>query len=548
MGAEDGEADGFSVDLMKAVCEAMGIDVTFRVGPWDEVRTALERGEIDALPLVSYSREREAVFDFTLPHTVAHGAVFKRGNSPDIASVVDLRDKTIIVMRADAGHDWLVRNDISEKLVLTRTVADSLRLLASGQHDYVLAPRLVGLITARQLGLADIETTGPLIEAYGRGYGFAVKKGNTALQAQLNEGLGIIRQSGRYDEIYEKWFGLVDPRGVPTGVIVGYGLWGLLGVMVLGGVAFAWISVLRNSVAARTRELRDARDGLERVVAERTRELRDKNVILDAVVEGAADAIFVKARDGRFLLFNRPAVDRFGIDAADLFGKTARDLFPPAVAADLMARDRAVMESGTASEVEEVIVVRGEERIVHTYKTPYRDGEGNVIGVIGISRDITQRKRAEEALLESEERLRLLLSGVAVGIGVENLEGRTISVNEGLARMLGYTPEEVKAMRFTEYTHPDYAERDAALFREMAAGARDGYQMEKRYIARDGRVVWGRLTRTVVRDKQGVPKYCLGMLEDITERKRAEEALRESEERFAKAFRASPAPMSLSIC
>ncbi|MDX9862100.1 MAG: PAS domain S-box protein, partial [Rhodospirillales bacterium] len=106
--------------------------------------------------------------------------------------------------------------------------------------------------------------------------------------------------------------------------------------------------------------------------------------------------------------------------------------------------------------------------------------------------------------------------------------------------------EEVRSMRFTEYTHPDHAERDAELFREMAAGRRDGYQLEKRYVTRDGSVLWGRLTRTVVRDKQGVPKYCLGMVEDITGRKLAEQVLRESEERFAKAFRASPAPMSIS--
>ncbi|WP_316979866.1 PAS domain S-box protein [Shumkonia mesophila] len=543
---EEGEADGFSVDLMKAVGEAVGIDVTFKVGPWNEVRSALERGEIDALPLVSYSKERERVFDFSIPYIVAHGAIFKRKGAPDITSVVDLRDKHIIVMSADAGHDWLVRNDISNNLVLTPTVEESLRLLAEGKFDYALAPRLVGLLIARDLELTNLETTGPVIDAYGRGYGFAVRKGNVPLLLQLGEGLSIVKESGRYDEIYEKWFGLVDPRGVPAGVIARYALWAALGVVVLGGVAFAWISVLRNTVEARTRELREAHGGLEQLVTERTRELQDKNFILDAVIEGAADTIYVKDRDGRYLLVNRSGAEAFDVDPADMTGKTSADMFVPAVAAEMARRDRAVMETGRASDVEEVLALRGEDRMVHTYKTPYRDAEGNIIGVIGITRDITERKRAEAALAESEERMRLLLSGVAVGIGVEDLEGRTISVNEGLARMLGYTPEELKAMRFTEYTHPDHAGRDAELFAEMAAGARDGYQLEKRYITRDGSIVWGRLTRTVVKDVQGAPKYCLGMVEDITERKRAEEALRESEERFAKAFRASPAPMSIS--
>jgi PAS domain S-box-containing protein len=543
---EDGEADGFSVDLMKAVGDAVGIDVTFKVGTWNEVRGALERGEIDALPLVSYSKEREKVFDFSMPYTMAHGAIFKRKGAPDITSVVDLRDKHIIAMLADAGHDWLVRNDISNNLVLTPTVEESLVLLAQGRFDYVLAPRLVGLLTARNQGLTNLETTGPLIDAYGRGYGFAVRKGNIPLLLQLGEGLNIVKESGRYDEIYETWFGVVDPRGVPAGVIARYALWAALGVVVLGGVAFAWISVLQSTVEARTRELREAHGGLEKLVTERTRELRDKNFILDAVIEGAADTIYVKDRDGRYLFVNRSGAEVFGVGPADLTGKSAADLFAPAVAAELARRDRAVMETGRASDVEEMLALRGEDRMVHTYKTPYRDEDGNIIGVIGITRDITERKRAAEALAESEERMRLLLSGVAVGIGVEDLEGRTISANEGLARMLGYTPDEFKAMRFTDYTHPDYVGRDTRLFAEMAAGARDGYQLEKRYITRDGRIVWGRLTRTVVKDDQGAPKYCLGMVEDITERKRAEEALRESEERFAKAFRASPAPMSIS--
>jgi len=159
-----GEADGFSVDLMKAVCAALEIDVSFRVGPWNEVRTALEKGEIDALPLVSYSKEREEVFDFTAPHTITYGVVFKRTQAPDIESPGDLRDKTIIVMQADAGHDWLLRNDMSGHLILTQTVAESLQLLADGKADYALAPHLVGLLTAKELNLKNIEVTGPLLD------------------------------------------------------------------------------------------------------------------------------------------------------------------------------------------------------------------------------------------------------------------------------------------------------------------------------------------------------------------------------------------------
>ncbi|MBL6945922.1 MAG: PAS domain S-box protein [Rhodospirillales bacterium] len=143
--------------------------------------------------------------------------------------------------------------------------------------------------------------------------------------------------------------------------------------------------------------------------------------------------------------------------------------------------------------------------------------------------EISARTRVENTLRESEERfrqsdarMRLLLGGISVGIGVENLQGRTITANEGWARILGYTPEEFLAMRFEEYTHPNDAADDIGLFKELAAGKRDRYQLEKRYIARDGRDIWGRLTRALIRDEAGKPEYCLGMVEDITERKLAE--------------------------
>ena len=412
---KDGEADGFSVDLMKAVCETMGLKARFRTGPWSEMRSALEKGEIDALPLVSYSKERDAVFDFTVPHTVASGLVFRRKGGAEIESVHDLRDKTIVVMRADAAHDWLVRNDISGHLILVDTVEEGLSLLGSGKGDYAIVPRLVGLITTKKLNLDTIEPTGPLIDAYGRGYGFAVKEGNADLLQILNEGLVIIQRDGTYRRIYDKWFGAVDPRGIALETIVQYGIFGLLILGIVGVAVITWIVMLRRTVAAMTTDLQQANDGLEALVTARTRELKDRNFVLDAVVEGTGDAIFVKDVDGRFLHVNQVIAQNFGMAPGDFIGKNDADIFPPALAAETMARDRAVIEAGEVVDAEEVIPIKGEERVFHSRKAPYRDEHGNVIGVIGIVRDITRRKRSEtEAERRHDEVKRLLEAAQAV--------------------------------------------------------------------------------------------------------------------------------------
>ncbi|MGN7613626.1 transporter substrate-binding domain-containing protein [Magnetococcales bacterium HHB-1] len=269
-----GKADGFSVDLFKAVAEVMGIKIQFRVGPWDEVRTALERGEIDALPLVSYSKEREKVFDFTTPHTVSYAAIFNRSGEFSITSESDLNGRRIIVMEADATHDYLLKNQISDQLIFAKTIADALRKLAAGEGDIALAPRLVGLLTINQLGLSNLEIVGPPIHVYGRGYGFAVREGNSALLSHLNQGLNIIKATGRYDQIYDKWFGIVDPRGVALEKIYLYAGLASTVVLLIILIALIWTWSLKREIRQRKQvedtlrqtnhDLKNARDEAEK--------------------------------------------------------------------------------------------------------------------------------------------------------------------------------------------------------------------------------------------------------------------------------------------
>lgn len=121
----------------------------------------------------------------------------------------------------------------------------------------------------------------------------------------------------------------------------------------------------------------------------------------------------------------------------------------------------------------------------------------------------------------------------AIGVALVDMQGHPVRVNRALVRMLGYSAEELAEMVFTEFTHPEDAEADWDLFAELIRGDRDHYQMEKRYFRRDGRLIWGRLTVSLVRGSDGDPSFAIGMVEDVTERKRAEEALRERSQRLA---------------
>ncbi|MCX9010785.1 MAG: PAS domain S-box protein, partial [Candidatus Methanoperedens sp.] len=137
------------------------------------------------------------------------------------------------------------------------------------------------------------------------------------------------------------------------------------------------------------------------------------------------------------------------------------------------------------------------------------------------------RKMAEEAVWESETRFRAIFENAAIGMALMNVEGRPIVSNPALQEMLGYSGEELRDMVLTGLTHPDDMPVETGMFKDLMAGKRDNYQIEKRYIRKDRSQFWGRLTVSPVQGEGGRPQFGIGMVEDITERKQAEELLKE---------------------
>jgi len=157
------------------------------------------------------------------------------------------------------------------------------------------------------------------------------------------------------------------------------------------------------------------------------------------------------------------------------------------------------------------------------------DAPGQPDRRIGAMTDVSARKSMEDALRASEERFRLTFENGPVGMALISPEGRLLRVNHCFCNMLGYTEEELPGTSLGEIVHPDDLRADADLARQMIAGELPGYTVDKRYLHRDGHVVWARLTATTLRDRHGKIMYVVGIVEDITERKQVEDALRRTE-------------------
>ena len=128
---ENGAPDGFSVDIVNAVATVMGLELEVRMDTWERARKALDNGEIDLLPMMASSPERQKSFDFSVPHTIAFDAVFVRKGAAGMRSIEDLSNKTVIVMDGDAAHDYVLSRNIDGlKLVLIDSLQDGLRALS----------------------------------------------------------------------------------------------------------------------------------------------------------------------------------------------------------------------------------------------------------------------------------------------------------------------------------------------------------------------------------------------------------------------------------
>ena len=162
------------------------------------------------------------------------------------------------------------------------------------------------------------------------------------------------------------------------------------------------------------------------------------------------------------------------------------------------------------------------------YSTPHKTADEEVELIQSIAHLVgvaVETRRAEQALRASEVRFRSLFESADVAIVISDMNGEVLDVNPALMRMLGLTVDELKSLPLAAYIHPDDAEVREDLVQELHAGQRQRYQIERRYIRKDGEVVWGRLTVTLARQAGGNPIYRIAMLEDITEQRRAQEEL-----------------------
>ncbi|TWI44330.1 PAS domain S-box-containing protein/diguanylate cyclase (GGDEF)-like protein [Pseudoduganella flava] len=255
--------------------------------------------------------------------------------------------------------------------------------------------------------------------------------------------------------------------------------------------------------------------------------MRESEARYRALFEHSNDAVLLMEPDGTIVSANPAALRLFGYSEREMLTlrrEQVIDMADPRVAPACEAR----AETGEAS-AEITFIRRGGERFEGSVSSSlFRDGTGGMMASMMIQ-DITRRKAEQEALRRSEERFRATFEHAPLGIAECALDGRFLNANPKLLDMLGYSADEFRHLSVHAITHPADGEETLALYRRLAAGEVDAHVMENRFLRHDRSFLWVKVT-TALRREGNVPLHTVAIVEDITERKKAQEDLRRAME------------------
>lgn len=259
------------------------------------------------------------------------------------------------------------------------------------------------------------------------------------------------------------------------------------------------------------------------------KELKDSKQGLQTILNNLPAVIYLKDLQGRHMLSNSLLEKLLNKTKEEIIGKTDYELVPKKVADSVRINDMQVINSRKAISFEEKIQLPGGEHVYLTDKFPLIDDSGAVSAVGGVAMDITDRIKLEEALRKSEENFRSTFENAAIGVAVANPEGCFQKVNKVFCEIFGYSEQELLTKEFWDLCHPDELETCREQIKRLINKETNTFQLEKRYFHKTGKIILGQVNVSVVRDSKGNMLHTIAQIQDITERKAANEKLKKSE-------------------
>jgi len=264
---------------------------------------------------------------------------------------------------------------------------------------------------------------------------------------------------------------------------------------------------------------------------EELRQLQAQNTLFRTLMENSLSGIYL-VREGRYLFANPTYCEILGYPWEELKTKDPLDVVLPQDRELARQRLLARLAGQEPPSEYELRLIRADGSIRHVWLRAFRVFHEGEPAVLGNLVDLTSLRHREMELRESEEKFRTAFMNAAVGITLVSPEGVYQEVNPAMASILGYSPQELLGKKVADYTHPEEIEKREGFLEDLLCGRISSGVQERRMIRKDGSVVWVRIWAAVQRDNSGEPIHFISLVQDITAQRQAEDALRESEERY----------------
>ncbi|MDE2453880.1 MAG: PAS domain-containing protein [Burkholderiales bacterium] len=384
---DDGRLDGYLVDLWAAWQRKTGVRVNFEAGDWARALRRMDAGEADVLDTVFYTEERARRYDFSPPYARLPVVIFLQSGIGGIVAPESLRGFLVAAKAGDACVGHLRRAGV-EHLREFDSYSGIVDAAAAGRVSIFCMDEPPAAYLLLRAGAA--QRFNKAFVLYSGEFHRAVKKGDAAMLALVERGFQAL-DADEVRALHDKWMGTPSwvTQDLPRGVKVG-----LAAAAAALLAALAWAVTMRRAVAHRTAEL-----GLQRAR-------------LRTLIDTLPDLVWLKDLQGRYVICNRRFAAFAGAAEAQIVGCDDAALFAAEVAARFAASDREVLDSGAPLHIERRLHRAGAEAdgFYETLKTPLRDDQGQTVGVLGVAREVTEQRRAQERLQRLNRLYRVLLA------------------------------------------------------------------------------------------------------------------------------------------
>jgi PAS domain S-box-containing protein len=398
-----GKPSGLEIEVLEAIAELSDIKLNFQLSRWDNALSYIQSGETDIIVGIIFSEEREAFLDFTIPIHTEYYSIFIREELPldDLSSLYEYK---LVVLDKDISIDkYLIPMGLFEDYVLAKSLPEALSIIELGLADYVLAPNLLGLNEIENNKYQKIVIKGPsIIPSI---YCMAVKKGNTQLLNILNNGISELRRSGKLTEIQERWKVYEKEDFKYKRIARNIGIVVIIAIVLLI-LVFIWVWSLRVQIKKKTESI-----NLKNL------ELQKSEEKFRIITENSSDVIW--HLDSNFILtYISPADERIrGFKKEEVIGQSLFSILKPegiellkeANKQRMFNLSKGIRSAPAIYELEE-LCKDGSWIWVEATAAAFYDQDGNISGYHGVSRDISERKKAELLLKQQESKLRELNS------------------------------------------------------------------------------------------------------------------------------------------